>query len=278
MKVSIPKAHIPILSWNRLLKSRFVDHHMAHSIRPFWPAANDGLTPRAYRLLRVVCPASPNARQYAVHVFSEEWFSVGTVGEETPTTSNGGAPVEGGSRAFILRSPRPPSFLVEFVGREPGVAALNWLEISRSRASLLQQLKIDYAGNDNDSVTSSLPADWECPHRCPEINACISSSLWCDGRSNCPSGYDEDESHCGAGRKLFAFLPGGVYTALGVGAATAAALTIFLCVAAVHRIRTQKRRRRLGKKKRSGGGAEAGPRRVPTEEMLLDPSGSTTSS
>lgn len=226
----------------------------------------------------MVCPASPNARQYAVHVFSEEWFSAGTMGEDTPTTSNSGTSVEG-SRAFYLRSPRPPSFLVEFVGREPGVAALNWLEISRSRSSLLQQLQIDYVGSDNDSMTSSLPADWDCPHRCPELNACISASLWCDGRSNCPSGFDEDESHCAAGRSLFAYLPGGIYTALGVGAASVAALTIFLCVAAVHRIRTQKkRRRRLGKKKRNRGGVDVGPRRVPTEEMLLDPSGSTTSS
>lgn len=225
----------------------------------------------------MVCPASPNARQFAVHVFSEEWFSVGTVGEDTPAISNSGTSVEG-SRSFYLRSPRPPSFLVEFIGREPGVAALNWLEISRSRSSLLQQLQIDYVGSDNDSITASLPADWECPHRCPELNACISASLWCDGRSNCPSGFDEDESHCGAGMSLFSYLPGGIYTALGAGAATAAALTIFLCVAAVHRIRTQKRRRRLGKKKRSGGGGDVGPRRVPTEEMLLDPSGSTTSS
>lgn len=247
------------------------------SQRPVWPAGNITVNPRSYRLLRVVCPASPNARQFAVHVFSEEWFSVGAVGEDTPTTSDSGTSVEG-SRAFYLRSPRPPSFLVEFVGREPGVAALNWLEISRSRSSLLQQLQIDYVGSDNDSVTSSLPTDWECPHRCPELNACISASLWCDGRSNCPSGFDEDVSHCGAGMSLFAFLPGGIYTALGAAAATLVALTIFLCVAAVYRIRTQKRRRRLGKKKRGGGGGDVGPRRVPTEEMLLDPSGSTTSS
>lgn len=33
-------------------------------------------------------------------------------------------------------------------------------------------------------------------YRCPELNACISSSLWCDGLSHCPSGFDEQEVNC----------------------------------------------------------------------------------
>lgn len=36
----------------------------------------------------------------------------------------------------------------------------------------------------------------ECPHRCPELNACINSSVWCDGVTDCPSGHDEALSHC----------------------------------------------------------------------------------
>lgn len=36
----------------------------------------------------------------------------------------------------------------------------------------------------------------DCPYRCPELNACINSSVWCDGVSHCPSGYDEAFSHC----------------------------------------------------------------------------------
>ncbi|XP_066996199.1 uncharacterized protein [Anabrus simplex] len=214
---------------------------------------------RPARLMRVVCPASPNARQYAVHVFSEEWFGD-----------------SGSSPGFYLQPPRPPSFLVEFVGRETGIAAFNWLEISRSRSSLLQQLQLeDGVGiGSNDSNGGTLLSDWDCPHRCPELNACISSSLWCDGHPHCPSGYDEDESHCGAGRRLLSFLPGGVYTLFGGGAAAIAAVIIFICVAIAHRVRTRRRRRRLGKKKRGAGE----PRRVPTMEMLLDPTGSTTSS
>lgn len=40
----------------------------------------------------------------------------------------------------------------------------------------------------------SLPRD--CEQRCPELNACINTSLWCDGTSHCPSGYDEALTHC----------------------------------------------------------------------------------
>lgn len=36
----------------------------------------------------------------------------------------------------------------------------------------------------------------DCVHRCPELDACINSSLWCDGVSHCPSGYDEAAKHC----------------------------------------------------------------------------------
>ncbi|GLV31385.1 uncharacterized protein CBL_20019 [Carabus blaptoides fortunei] len=36
----------------------------------------------------------------------------------------------------------------------------------------------------------------ECPFRCPELNACINASVWCDGVINCPSGYDEALTHC----------------------------------------------------------------------------------
>lgn len=36
----------------------------------------------------------------------------------------------------------------------------------------------------------------DCEQRCPELNACINASLWCDGTSHCPSGYDEALTHC----------------------------------------------------------------------------------
>lgn len=231
---------------------------------------------RPARLIRVVCPAEPNARQFAVHVFSEEWFGAGGTGlEEDSTVTNTIV-----SSVTYLQPPKPPSFLVECVNREPGVAAFNWLEISRSRSALLQQLQIEYpAYNGNVSANETLlPPDWECPHRCPELDACISSSLWCDGRPNCPSGFDEAEVHCGVGRRFFRLFPGGVYTALSCGAAILAALLLLGAFAAAHRVRARRRRhlieQQLGKKQFLAGEM---PRRAPTEEMLLDP-GSTVSS
>lgn len=32
--------------------------------------------------------------------------------------------------------------------------------------------------------------------RCPELSACINSSLWCDNVQHCPSGYDENDINC----------------------------------------------------------------------------------
>lgn len=36
----------------------------------------------------------------------------------------------------------------------------------------------------------------ECQYRCPELDACINSSVWCDGIEDCPSGIDEALTHC----------------------------------------------------------------------------------
>lgn len=35
-----------------------------------------------------------------------------------------------------------------------------------------------------------------CQSQCPELNACINESLWCDGVEHCPSGYDESFGYC----------------------------------------------------------------------------------
>lgn len=212
-------------------------------------------------MIKVICPSEPNNRQFSVQVFSEEWFA--PVGQPA-------------SPALYFSPPKPPSFLVEFVAREPGTAAFTWLEISKSKSSLLQQLQVsmdtmdslDRVDFSNDTL-SAFNAD--CAYKCPELNACISSSLWCDGRLNCPSGHDENEMHCGVGRRFFKQFPGGVYTALGCTAAVLAACVLFTIFALIARIR-RSRRRRLGKKKLL---ATPDGRRL-TEELLLDPGSNTT--
>lgn len=170
---------------------------------------------RPPKLIRVVCPAEPGTRPLAVHVFSEEWW--------------------GEAQAAI--SQRPPNFMIEWIGIEPGVAAFSWLEISRPRSSLLHQLQVPVNASGNET-------DLECAHKCPELDACISSSLWCDGKDHCPSGFDESEAHCGATSKLLNSLP---LSALAAATAVISSIIILVCLI-LHRSRAR-HRRRLAKKK-----------------------------
>lgn len=169
---------------------------------------------RPPKLVRALCPSEPGAKPFAVHVFSEEWW-----GDNSPHTQ------------------RPPNFLVEWINKEPGIAAFSWLEISRSRSSLLQQLQVPVNASANET-------DLECMHKCPELDACISPSLWCDGKDHCPSGWDESENQCGATSRLLTTLPGAALAAAG---AVFASLLLLLCLS-LHRLRAR-RRRRLAKKK-----------------------------
>lgn len=36
----------------------------------------------------------------------------------------------------------------------------------------------------------------DCQYSCPELQACVNASIWCDGKVHCPSGYDESFIHC----------------------------------------------------------------------------------
>lgn len=170
---------------------------------------------RPPKLVRAICPAEPGDRRLAVQVFSEEWWGEGL--------------------SHIQQ--RPPNFLVEWIGLEPGMSAFSWLEISRSRSSLLQQLQVPINISANET-------DYECPHKCPELDACISPALWCDGKDHCPSGWDESESQCGATSKLLTSLPG---AALAAAAAVISSIVLLICLT-LHRLRVR-RRRRLAKKK-----------------------------
>ncbi|XP_012259017.1 uncharacterized protein LOC105687742 isoform X2 [Athalia rosae] len=194
---------------------------------------------RPPKLLKVVCPAEPGAREYTVHVFSEEWLGKGDESWPGP--------------------PKPPTLLLDFIAREPGQAAASWLEISKSRAALRRQLRLPEKGPENETATGN----GDCPHRCPELGACIAASLWCDGRPHCPSGHDEE--HCGSGARLLGMLPSAMWL---VVAGTAGIVTAFSCLLAILIGRSKNRTRRLHAEGRQEFKGKK-PRRAPTEETLL---------
>lgn len=83
----------------------------------------------------------------------------------------------GWNRDFGYLATDPPRVVsVEFLEAEDGDFSFSWLEMSRRPPQGL----ID------------------CQYRCPELEACVNASVWCDGKSDCPSGYDESFTHCSA--------------------------------------------------------------------------------
>lgn len=68
--------------------------------------------------------------------------------------------------------------------REPGSVSFSWLEIQRTKASLIQQLDLqtNFTANETLMEFGLYPKDGDCEHKCPELDACIASNLWCDGK------------------------------------------------------------------------------------------------
>ncbi|XP_034949429.1 uncharacterized protein [Chelonus insularis] len=126
----------------------------------------------------VICPELhkiDNGKSKTVDFFSGGWnYSV----------TNGAIP------SFNPIAQHSRSFVIEFIQKEPGTYSVSWIAISRRSASISQ-----YPGDNSNNAIILTSAD-ECPYRCPEIQACISSILWCDGIRHCPSGFDEEEINC----------------------------------------------------------------------------------
>ncbi|XP_063974900.1 uncharacterized protein LOC135161350 [Diachasmimorpha longicaudata] len=95
------------------------------------------------------------------------------------------------------------SFVVEFLQREHGFYAVTWIAISKRGTA---------QGGSSGGIAAGAPHE-QCPYRCPEIQACISSVLWCDGVRHCPSGFDEEEENCS-----YRFGVTLLYVAIGAGA------------------------------------------------------------
>ncbi|XP_050298566.1 uncharacterized protein LOC126737632 isoform X2 [Anthonomus grandis grandis] len=118
------------------------------------------------------------------------------------------------------------SFVIEFLKREPGSFMITWMEISKNPALALPS-----------SFLAIRPPD--CPHSCPELGACISSKLWCDGLPHCPSGNDEQDSNCAvASSFLYAHLNS---IALGAIACVITATVVIVIVVIVRGWRRDQR-------------------------------------
>ncbi|XP_033606214.1 uncharacterized protein LOC111861304, partial [Cryptotermes secundus] len=166
----------------------------------------------------VVCPQPPSSqRHHVVEVFSEGWVISSTKLVHQPVLST--LPSLEQRAAEQSRS-----VVVEFLAHEAGSYSLTWLELARRRSVLP-------------------PAGYimeDCVHRCPELDACINSSLWCDGVSHCPSGYDEAAKHC----SFILQLPL-LYLALGAAGilAICCSLCLITCSACRRRRRSRHHRR-----------------------------------
>ncbi|XP_066901496.1 uncharacterized protein, partial [Halyomorpha halys] len=113
----------------------------------------------------MVCP-TPDRPNNIVEIFSDGWVIANSAERLPPNWAKND---KKDSRNII----------VEFTGRQAGTYIVTWLELTRRRT---------------EDTTIGLLGD--CPFKCPELDACINSTLWCDGISNCPSGFDESPNHC----------------------------------------------------------------------------------
>uniref|UniRef100_A0ABD2X352 CUB domain-containing protein n=1 Tax=Trichogramma kaykai TaxID=54128 RepID=A0ABD2X352_9HYME len=150
----------------------------------------------AGRLRAAVCPRpSESIRGNVVEVFSEGWN------------------IPHGSNPFqlpLVVQEAPKSIAIEYVMHEEDYYSVTWLELTRRPAVI--------------AALAGMRLDFDCEHRCPELDACINGSLWCDGTSQCPTGYDEALTHC----SILLQLPP---MHLGLGAIAFISIGGLLCIA-----------------------------------------------
>ncbi|KAJ8683346.1 hypothetical protein QAD02_019138 [Eretmocerus hayati] len=129
----------------------------------------------AGQLHSAVCPrpAPEYTRRGVVELFSDGW----TVNDKAMMVA---------ANLDVARS-----IAVEYIIKEEddeSEYSVTWLELTR-RPSV-------------SSALSGYAIAQDCEQRCPELDACINSSLWCDGINHCPTGYDEALAHCSILLKL----------------------------------------------------------------------------
>ncbi|XP_060852827.1 uncharacterized protein LOC132930791 [Rhopalosiphum padi] len=156
------------------------------------------------RLVGNVCPAeSRDGRRDTLYMFSDEWTD------------------------FVPDEQQNPSFMVEFVAQEAGSMAFKWLEVSKPSAKHAQATPP--AKRNQSDAGPHAHRGLGCEYGCPELEACISPTLWCDGHRNCPSGVDEADLECQTKWPSFKVLKSYGLPVVGLGLA-GVVFAVLVCV------------------------------------------------
>lgn len=103
-------------------------------------------------------------------------------------------------RNIYEESKYSPVISVEYLEPVDGNYAVTWLEMQRRLPEGMRKyIFVKHKTHFYKNVSSALE---ECQYQCPELNACVNSSIMCDGEIHCPSGADESFTHCSALLKL----------------------------------------------------------------------------
>ncbi|CAG2166861.1 unnamed protein product, partial [Oppiella nova] len=115
---------------------------------------------------------------------------------------------------------------VEIIAQELGAFSMRWLEVTKPFLR---------------TQTGKTMRNINCKVECPEINACISDELVCDGISHCPSSYDENSQFCHKFPTLYV---------VAIGLLLIFSLLVILIVITIYRFQ-DKRRLRLSQSNHS---------------------------
>lgn len=207
------------------------NHYVIYSGRPWRPTATVCVSSSS--------PASPYPREAAgnhlsssekdqdVDLFSSSWYNKSTTAADHAVSQGVGRAGDPAADPAVVR------LLIEFlvVQSPPASLSLKWLEVTKPFESTGESLK-----------------NIDCMYKCPELNACISPDLWCDGIVHCPSGYDELSQHCSSFNLLWMIAIAGTILVL-ISALIGTAFSL--------RVACRRRRRRNQKEADARQGAES---------------------
>lgn len=139
-----------------------------------------------------VCPYYRYSYKHLVEVFSDGWVR-----------AKGGGPAVEEQGIDYLGGELSRGVTVTFHVQEAGSYGIGWLELAhRKEIPHIEITTSDHrpASTNGQSLGDDLllhmQSTAECQYRCPELDACVNGSVWCDGVQDCPSGVDESITNC----------------------------------------------------------------------------------